>query len=157
MRKNKQPWVENFALCLRFEASARRAYPRMRRTIEGGKRMPRVVYQLTVPVPEYQARAVELHFRRRTTVPTLTRVYADGPVESPHRYGPHPLDTQSRPSLCMWFGQDPPEMRWVAADGLLALINHTRIHLFKEAYWRETGEWLGPEAPHVSPGGGKAC
>jgi hypothetical protein len=22
------------------------------------------------------------------------------------------------------------------------------VHLFKEAYWRETGEWLGPEAPH---------
>jgi len=21
-------------------------------------------------------------------------------------------------------------------------------HLFEEAYWRETGEWLGDEAPH---------
>jgi hypothetical protein len=156
MRRNKQPWVENFALRLRFEVRARRAYPRMRRTIEGGKRLPRV-YRLIVPVPEYEERAIELQFRRRTRAPTLMRVYADGPVESPHRFRPHPMDSQSRPSLCIWLDDDPPEMRWVAADGLLALINHTRIHLFKEAYWRETGEWLGPEAPHATVAGGKEC
>lgn len=33
-------------------------------------------------------------------------------------------------------------------DGLLALIDHARVHLFKEAYWRETGFWPGPEAAH---------
>ena len=33
------------------------------------------------------------------------------------------------------------------ADGLLTLIELTRVHLFKEAYYRETGEWLGAEVP----------
>jgi hypothetical protein len=44
----------------------------------------------------------------------------------------------------------------VFEDGLLMLINLIQAHLFKEAWWRETGgreggEWLGPEAPHDLP------
>jgi hypothetical protein len=31
---------------------------------------------------------------------------------------------------------------------VVELISQIKIHLFKEAYWRETGEWLGQEAPH---------
>jgi hypothetical protein len=94
-------------------------------------------------------------FRRTTAEPELTRVYADGPDESPHRYAPAPKDPRS--SLCIWYPNDPPERRWVPQDGLLSLIEMTRIHLFKEAFWRETGEWLGEEAPHQIPSGGKPC
>jgi len=48
----------------------------------------------------------------------------------------------------MWHPGDPPEQQWLFADGLLALLNIIQAHLFKEAWWREMGEWLGPEAPH---------
>jgi hypothetical protein len=92
-----------------------------------------VVYRLQVPVEHYESRTIEMHFRRPTADPALTRVYADGPVESPHRYAPHPKDAQQRTSLCIWHPADPPELRWVPADGLLTLIELTRVHLFKEA------------------------
>jgi len=129
----------------------------MRRRPVGQRKYARVAYALTVPVAEFESRAVELHFRRTATTPELTRVYADGPTDSPHRYAPHPKDPGARPSLCIWYPDDPPEQRWVAADGLLSLIEMTRVHLFKEAYWRETGEWLGEEVSHDERRGGKAC
>jgi hypothetical protein len=98
-----------------------------------------------------------MHFRRPTPEPALTRVYADGPAESPHRYAPHPKDPQRRTSLCIRYPADPPELRWVPADGLLTLIELTRVHLFKEAYYRETGEWLGAEVSHGQPLRSKTC
>jgi hypothetical protein len=36
----------------------------------------------------------------------------------------------------------------VPEDGLLALFGMAAMHLFKEAWWRETGRWLGQEYPH---------
>jgi hypothetical protein len=52
----------------------------------------------------------------------------------------------------MWYPQDPDAHRWVFEDGLLVLLGLIAAHLFREAWWRETGEWLGPEAGHP-PGG----
>jgi len=49
----------------------------------------------------------------------------------------------------MWEPEDPAELRWVLTDGLAALVAHITIHLFKEGWWRETGEWLGPEVLHA--------
>lgn len=66
-------------------------------------------------------------------------MYADGPT-SPHRY--------KDGGLCIWHPSDAVEYRWVFEDGLLQLLGHIAAHLFREAWWRETGEWLGPEAPH---------
>ena len=34
------------------------------------------------------------------------------------------------------------------SDGLLALLDIVQTHLFKEAWFRMTGEWLGAEVPH---------
>jgi hypothetical protein len=34
---------------------------------------------------------------------------------------------------------------------LLALVDTSVMHLFKELYFRETGEWLGAKAPHGLP------
>lgn len=68
-------------------------------------------------------------------------IFADGPAESPHRY--------PNGSLCMWHPHDPPELRWIPRHGLVALLDHTVLHLFREGYWREAGEWPGDEAPHV--------
>src|SRR5207237_15432 len=87
-----------------------------------------------------EGRAVESCFTDWSRVP---KVFVNGPAESPHRYGDG--------SLCMWYPPDPPEQKWVHSDGLLVLLNYIQAHLFREAWWRETGEWLGPEAPHARP------
>ena len=74
------------------------------------------------------------------------KVLADGPEESPHRYR-----HEDARSLCLWYPRDGPDRRWVPTDGLVQLIGMVEMHLFKEAYWRETGEWLGEEGPHGGP------
>ena len=60
--------------------------------------------------------------------------------ESPHRFGDG--------RLCMWHPNDPAELRWTWKDGGDALIAHICAHLIREYWWKETGEWPGPEAPH---------
>jgi hypothetical protein len=114
------------------------------------ERGARRVYRLPVSVPHYnQTRQVEIRFepgRWRTP-----QIYADGPEgaeASPHRY--------SARRLCIWYPDDPDYQRWVFEDGLLMLICHIQLHLFREAWWRETGgrddgEWLGPQVPHGPP------
>ena len=93
-----------------------------------------------MPVPYYEPRKVRLRFNGIADVPS---VFADGPQESPHRY---PND-----SLCMWYPEDRVERRWVFEDGLVALMGLVMAHLFKEAWWRETEEWLGEEVAHEAP------
>jgi hypothetical protein len=92
-------------------------------------------------VPYYEPRNVEIRFEKGS--PRTPRVFVDGPTDSPHRYPDG--------SLCMWYPWDPPEQRWVFSDRLLVLLNYIQVHLFREAWWREKGEWLGPEAPHGPP------
>jgi hypothetical protein len=150
-------WEQNYGLRLRFERDAYGVYPGLRRSSTGRRKYARVVYRLLVPVEHYEWRTLDMHFQRTTPRPALTRVYADGPTESPHRYAPHPKDPQQRPSLCIWYPDDPTEGRWVPSDGLLSLIEITRVHLFKEAYYRETGEWLGDEVPHNQRPRSKTC
>jgi hypothetical protein len=101
-----------------------------------------ITYQVMVPVPEYETRKVTITLYN-TFTPILQDVIADGPTDSSHRYGGG--------RLCIWHPKDPPERRWVHQDGLLQLIIHARVHLFKEAWWRETDEWLGEQAPHEEP------
>lgn len=59
----------------------------------------------------------------------------------PHRYHDG--------SLCMWFPRDPPDQRWLLQDGLMSLIGYIEAHLFREVWWLENDEWLGPEAGHT--------
>lgn len=56
--------------------------------------------------------------------------------------------TFGRNRLCMWYPSDPSEKKWQKEDGLLKLLDTVVQHLFKEHHYRETGEWLGEEAPH---------
>ncbi len=150
-------WEQNYALRLHFERAAYRAHPSLRRSTTGHRKYARVVYRVLVPVYDYEPRTIEMHFRRTTPEPALTRVYADGPTASPHRYAPQRKDPLQRPSLCIWYPDDPPERRWVPGDGLLTLIEMTRVHLFKEAHYRETGEWVGEEVSHHQQPGTKTC
>jgi hypothetical protein len=117
----------------------------------GARKNADVIYSVKVEVPEYEDRSIELVFPRTLSQPEFCRVYADGPTDSPHRYPGSEGDDRGRTRLCIWYPDDPQELRWVPKDGLLSLIEMTRIHLFKEAYWRETAEWPGEEAPHAVP------
>ena len=99
------------------------------------------IWTASVLVDHDQWRAVTIEFDRR--YPSQPNVYADGPTDSPHRYG-----DRGRTMLCLWLPTDDPERRWQVSDGLLALFGIAAHHLFKEAWWRETDEWLGAEAPH---------
>jgi hypothetical protein len=57
----------------------------------------------------------------------------------------------SEGNLCMWYPSDPPEKKWTIDKGLLALIEMSVVHLFKERYAKEhpSEPWLGEEAPHA--------
>lgn len=113
---------------------ARGTFPTFRvRTEAGGRR-----YVVTVDVPLYEARQVEILFAYGTR--NGPRVTVDGPSESPHRY--------PEGELCMWYPKDPRQTRWVWEDGLLALLIHVQLHLFREAYWRENDFWPGPQFDH---------
>lgn len=53
--------------------------------------------------------------------------------------------------LCMWYPKDPLDRQWNRGDGLLKLVDTAVAHLFKELYFRETGEWLGEEVHRDVP------
>lgn len=75
--------------------------------------------------------------------PDIPHVFSDGPRHSPHRYDDD--------SLCMWYPGDPPEQRWDRRrDGPVILLGLVLAHLMREEWWRRTGEWAGPEAPHTA-------
>ena len=95
-------------------------------------------YRLPVEVPTYGVRQVTISFDRKA--PNMPRVFADGPCLSRHRFEDE--------SLCMWYQKDPPERRWLFNEGLCLLVGHIKIHLFKESWFVDTGEWLGDEIRH---------
>lgn len=138
-RRKRQPWYTDMRARLRFEGGARSHYPSLGTTTTGRGYSAVVTYRLIVDVPQYETHRVTIRLRNGIE-PYEARISVDGPIDSPHRYGKH--------RLCLWHPDDAPDQRWLPADGLLDLISQVRIHLFKEAYWRETGEWIGPEAPH---------
>lgn len=132
------PWYGEDFPRLKFEREASRYFPGLSSvTITSGHNAGRR-YRLTVDVPHYEARCVQILFRK--DFPKFSRVSVDGPVDSKHRF--------SSGDLCMWDPEDPVENRWVFEDGLIALLGHITTHLFREAWHRETGEWPGPEVGH---------
>jgi hypothetical protein len=100
-----------------------------------------VSYSGEVDIEDYEPRRIRLVFRPTTQIDSNPVITADGPTDSPHRYPDG--------ELCCWYPKDPAAQRWVWADGLVSLIDQVRVHLLKEAWWRETGEWLGDAAPHA--------
>ena len=130
------PWYGRDGDRIRFERQAR-SFPGLRPIKVKGD----LIYYLRLEVPHYESRQVEIQFHQESYRPD---VFVDGPI-SPHRF-----DDADR-TLCIWCWKDPSEKCWVFRDGLLVLINHIQAHLFREAWWRETGEWLGPEIRHAAP------
>ena len=129
------PQYANTVLRLKFERGVKAQFP----DFWGGKINGGYRYRGIVPVPHYDRRKIRVTFRGLSDVPS---VLADGPKESPHRYPDG--------GLCMWYPEDPSSRKWVFEDGLLSLIGLAMGHLFREAWWRETGEWAGEEVPHGS-------
>jgi hypothetical protein len=75
-------------------------------------------------------------------------VMADGPTRSRHRF------YWSRPSsLCLYYAPDHEGLRWKLKDGIVPLIDLSRVHLIKETWWRVTGQWEGYEVHRRSPSG----
>jgi hypothetical protein len=139
------PWYGNDTQRVRFERGTKRHFPSLTgMTRTSGPKSGRS-YKVIIDVPYYETRRVEIFFPKRT--PSLPTSTADGPTHSPHRY--------AAGELCIWYPNDPENHRWMIEDGLLVLLGLIGLHLFREAWWRETGEWPGPEAGHppgdVSP------
>jgi hypothetical protein len=140
----KGPWWADEKMRVTFERQAFEHFPGLRRqdkTVKGGKGLS---YRLTMDVPFYEPRQIEVFFYPRR-IPGAPTVLSDGPTVSPHRYPTH-----DRRSLCIWHPDAPNEERWLWQDGLLHLLGLTRLHLFREAWWRDCGQgdWPGPEAAH---------
>lgn len=134
-------WYDDFRYRIGFEGEARRAFGSMQVSRTGkGRKSGAVVYTLHVTVPAFEEQRLIRITLRNWTRPSVRAVTADGPSDSPHRY--------SEAELCMWYPSDGPELTWEPQEGLLALIQYTAIHLFREAYWRRYSEWPGPQAPH---------
>jgi hypothetical protein len=138
-RRPNTVWFEDFRGRLRFEVRARSVCRDMTVRKEGRGLGASIVYRFEVDVPYYDSRRVEVRFRNGFS-PEWPRVTVDGPEESPHRY--------RGGTLCIWEPTDPDERVWVPRDGLHELIRQITFHLFKEAWWRESGEWLGDEVRH---------
>ena len=140
-RRSGGPWYGIDFERLHFERGATTHFADLlRETIRSGPDVGRR-YNATLEVPHYESRRVMIVFRQH--IPTYPEITADGPLESPHRY----------PSgqICAWHPDDPADSRWIFGDGLLMLLGLLTAHLFREAWWRETGWWLGPEVRHVPP------
>lgn len=141
MRRGKPPggpWYGEFRRRLAFERDVRRMYPGLGGQLGHHRGLEGFTYRLSVEVPTYGPRELTIVFPRRHT--RSPRVFADGPTVNRHRFDDG--------SLCMWYWPDPPDRRWTFDQGLLALINHAILHLFKEAWYLDTGEWLGDEVIH---------
>lgn len=140
-RRGPQSWLEDIPWRYRSVASAKALFPSLRERRVQRRHSVTYVFTVTVPVPNYEARQVRIEFHQ--WLHGSPKVFADGPTASPHRYR-----YEGDRSLCLWYPSDPADRRWQPEDGLAQLIGMIETHLFKEAYWRETGEWLGDEGPH---------
>lgn len=146
-RRPRRAWFEDRDRLRRFERGAPEIVP-VRRGVQTKGPNAGLSFGFTLAVPTEGDRHVKVFFRRDSPEVARVTVVDDGPQDSPHRYG--------RRELCMWRRSAPREERWVISDGLVALIGHVHAHLIREAWWRRTGEWPGPEAAHDDPDEDKA-
>jgi len=153
--EQRKPWCGlQLAWLEPLEADARRVHgDDLRVSTFRGRR----VYRVSVEVPgRRQPVEITINFYERPryscyglSPEEYPRVFACPPGPSPHRM---PDDG----ALCLYYPRSAPERRWRPENGLLALIDLARDHVFFEDYWRDTGganggEWLGDEQPHGFP------
>lgn len=134
-------WLSDIPHLNRELVAARLVYPTLAYRRRHGTTL-RHSFTALLPIPGGTTRQVTAAFDE--TSPNCPHVFADGPADSPHRFS-----GRNGTQLCIWHPADPPERRWVSEDGLIVLFGMAQHHLFKEEWWRMTGEWLGDEAPHT--------
>ncbi len=134
------PWYSVFKNCQQFERGAVEQYPSL--TVSNRRERGKLwrEYRVEIRLDEYDVtRSVSI--KVFPSAHAMPEVQVDGPGDSPHRY--------DNGQLCMWYPWTFDKLeRWSFRDGLLHLLVIVEAHLFREAWWRETGEWLGPEQPH---------
>ena len=138
-KRSGGPWYSSFNTRWIFEQGAVDEYPSLtaKNQRKGGKIWRE--YRVKICLPGYQVtRSVSI--KMYSNIDRIPQVKVDGPGDSPHRY--------DNGELCMWYPKAPKTERWVFSDGLLHLLVIIEAHLFREAWWREKGEWLGPERSH---------
>lgn len=138
-RRYGGPWYGIDRQRIIFENGARDQFPSLKGNTNSSGPIAGRMYHVGIDVPFYDTRKVKVVFPKNG--PDLARIFADGPTCSPHRY--------SDQQLCIWHPDDPEENRWVKSDGLLHLLIMIQNHLFREAWYRETGKWCGAEAGHA--------
>ncbi len=135
------PWYSNYRKLMLFEQGAKEQFLSLTAINKRfGHKLWRE-YRLTIDVPEYDC-SREVVIKIQPDCVSSPKVTVDGPTSSPHRYD------EDNGELCMWYPKDPRENKWIFTDGLLHLLVLIQFHLFREAWWREKGEWLGREVPH---------
>lgn len=137
VRRHNHAWFDDIVARLRFERDARRTGMTVQSEFVGQPRRLRYRFAVDVPVHD-DRRLVTVGFEPVHT-PSLPVVHIDGPVCLRHRWADG--------SLCMWLDSDPPEERWVPADGLLGLVGQIELHSYCEAECRAGRPWAKPESP----------
>ena len=137
-----------------FEADARRVHGDELRVSEYRDRR---VYRVPVEVPgRLQRVEITINFYERPPYDC----YGLSPEEYPRVFsctrGLSPHRMPSDGALCLYYPRSAPARRWQPENGLLALIDLARDHVFFEDYWRQTGGedrgvWLGDEQAHGFP------
>lgn len=143
-KRRSGPWYAEDRARLVFEGHAGEYFPGLRSAAARLNGESGLRYLVDMEVPYYETRRVLIFFgsHRSADFPVIL---ADGPTDSPHRY-----PSFDRHRLCIWYVDDPAQARWTLQDGLLSLLGLIKLHLFREAWRRETGgaEWPGPEVTH---------
>lgn len=129
----------DIAAQVRFERDARVDGLGYERQCDGR----RLQYQFTIDVPAYDDERVVIVEFAAAGGPAHLNVHIDGPRCLRHRF--------SDDALCMWVDTDPPDERWVPADGLLELARHVELHAYCEAQCREGLPWPKAESPGSHP------
>lgn len=130
------------AAILEFTRGCDLAYPDVQRLSLAGAHLDRVLYLALVEIPHFGRQYVSVLIDERDTSARPCVWTAD----------PRPMRHQFvNRSMCMWSRWDPPDRRWVYEDGLVALLDLAKLHIYREERYRETGRWMGPEAPHSLP------
>ncbi len=133
------PWYSVFKNCQQFERGAIEQYPSLKVSNKRkGAKLWRE-YLAAIRLDEYDVTRL-VTIKLFASPDAMPEAKVDGPDDSPHRY--------DNGQLCMWYPWTEKTERWTYEDGLLHLLVLIEAHLFREAWWRETGEWLGPERPH---------
>ena len=108
-------------------------------------------YRVRLPVPALPEPVPVCIEVRRDVSPWTPRVYATVADCQRHRFADD--------ALCMWFRDDPDDLRWTKGDGFAELLQQIRRHLFQEACCRAGQDWPGEEAPgeHPRPARCRTC